>query len=160
MRDQFNYTWIEPGKILAGSIPTCGEDIDTLASLGITYIFTLTRRGLLSCQDIATKLGEHQIFWGHFPIPDCGLPDDKTNLDNMLSIMNAFYTATPFYIHCRGGIGRTGMILQLFYLSRGYTLEQAREMVSCRWNIQHVANAAQQGSPQREFIESWKSHES
>ena len=153
-RDIFNYTWIEPDRVMIGSIPTCGADIDLLARLGIQHIFSLTRRALTDCSDIDDCIDRNELRVTHEPIPDCDIPSHSVASFLVNSIHASYIQRQPFYVHCRGGIGRSGMILQAYYIKwRGYSLAQARELLSTRWNIQHVAHAAQQGSPQREWIE-------
>lgn len=155
-RVPFTYTWIEQDKILAGSIPQLSEDFEALAQLGIKSITTLTRR------DISGNDGFHEFinvghrFYTHIPIPDGGLASDCDMLWGIAkfasNIHNSF--SCPAYLHCRGGIGRTGTILLGYYvLHCGMTLAEAQELVKVRRNYEGNASAIDQGSPQREWID-------
>lgn len=150
-RVPFTYTWIEQGRILAGSIPQLPEDIAILRNCGIQDIISLTRRDIRTYPNMDfTGIRVH-----HAPIPDGGIVDSEQMLTyaHWLSDTSG---ADDFvnYIHCRGGIGRTGMILQAYYVVwRGMSLAEAREIVKVRRNYEGNASAIDQGSPQREWIE-------
>ena len=153
-RVPFTYTWIEQNKILAGSIPQRPEDLNVLQSLGIQTIISLTRR------DIRTYPGMdllQDFNYGHYPIPDGGLASDELMLNAVTYLDQSLHSElrVPVFVHCRGGIGRTGTILLAYYvLRRGLSLTQAREIVKVRRNYEGNASAIDQGSPQREWIDS------
>lgn len=49
-----------------------------------------------------------------FPIPNCGVPRDVLSVDRMFDRMEGALRNHPerrLYIHCHGGVGRTGMIV-------------------------------------------------
>jgi hypothetical protein len=149
-RVPFTHTWIEPGKILAGSIPQLAEDLDILKSLGIQGLISLTRRDIWTYPNMGKWWGDrHNI--AQWPIPDGGI-DEKMILNAAGCL--AYEPAYPAYIHCRGGIGRTGTVLLTYYvLHRGLSLAQAKELVKVRRNYEGNASAIDQGSPQREWID-------
>ncbi len=166
-RPPFTYTVIEKAgehpHIIAGSIPNSAADIETLHNLGVFGILSLTRRDIRDCPDIAEALkprvtdhlGNQFAFMdvGHYPIPDGGLADDKT-MFAAVDWIDSYSQRVPVYVHCRGGIGRTGTILiAYFVLKRRMSITQARDMVRVRRNYEGNACAADQGSPQREWID-------
>lgn len=153
-RVPFTTTWIEPGKILAGSIPQLPEDLDMLKAMGIRDILTLTRRDIATYPNFRDWLNTNHFLWRQYPIPDVSIADDSTMLGAAELIDLDYRHNLPVYVHCRGGIGRTGMILLAYYvLHRGLTLVQAKELVKVRRNYQGNASAIEQGSPQKEWIE-------
>lgn len=153
----FTYTWIEPNRILIGSIPSTPQDIELLHTMGIRYILSLTRRNIQDYPGVRDKLNELEMFPHHFPIPDGGIPDDpdyKTTRHELWLLNESIEHIPAVYVHCRGGIGRSGIILQAYYcLYRGKTIEEARDMLRVRRNYEGNACAADQGSPQREWLE-------
>lgn len=158
-RVPFTTTWIEMGKILAGSIPQLPEDLELLRSMGIKSILTLTRRDPRTYPNMYWLLQEDFI-WSQWPIPDCGVAEDTIHISAASTIDDRLNhpEETPIYVHCRGGIGRTGMILLTYYvLERKMTLAQAKEIVKVRRNWEGNASAIDQGSPQKEWIDSLES---
>jgi hypothetical protein len=152
----FTHTWIEPGKMMIGSIPSTPDDIETLVVLGVKSILTLTRRAIDTYPGVMDSLNKHSMFWRHFPIPDGGIPDDGyRQARHELWWLDETYQHFPaVYVHCRGGIGRSGIILQAYYcLYHGKTIDEARDMLRIRRNYEGNATAADQGSPQREWLE-------
>lgn len=155
-RIPFTHTWIEQGKILAGSIPQLPEDMHTLQSLGIQSILTLTRRDIADYPGLFISDLQHDPFLqiGHYPIPDGGIANDDVMFGAVDFLHQSLNQQLTTYVHCRGGIGRTGAILLAYYIKkRGLSLEQARDIVKVRRNYQGNASAIDQGSPQREWLE-------
>lgn len=149
----FTYTWIEPNRILIGSIPSTPQDIDTLAAMGIQVILTLTRRDIRDYSGVAASLDAHKITRFHYPIPDGGIPAEAVPHDALWFIEDSQRHNMPVYVHCRGGIGRSGIMLQAWYsLYRGLSIDAARDMLRVRRNYEGNATAADQGSPQREWL--------
>jgi hypothetical protein len=149
-RIPFTYTWIEQGKILAGSIPQVPDDVAILKSLGIQAIISLTRRDIETYPEMVPV----DFIRGNFPIPDNGIGPDEI-MTGAVDALDYFLSRQySTYIHCRGGIGRTGVILLAYYVNRrGLSLAQAKEIVKVRRNYQGNASAIDQGSPQREWID-------
>ena len=154
-RVPFTTTWIEQGRILAGSIPQLPEDLDLLKSMGIQAMVTLTRRDPRTYPQMWDLFRDSKIRCSLFPIPDVSIATDEIMLDAALTINYLELFKMPVYVHCRGGIGRTGMILLAYYvLHRSMTLAQAKEIVKVRRNWEGNASAIDQGSPQKEWIDS------
>lgn len=154
-RVPFNYTWIEDGKILAGSIPQMIDDIVLLKQMGIQRVLSLTRRDIKTYPDLASFFIDDTFNNPHYAIPDGGIADDDIMLGAVRSLEYGYDKGKITYIHCRGGIGRTGTILQAYYvLARGMSFAQAKDIVRVRRNYEGNASAVDQGSPQHEWIES------
>lgn len=158
----FTHTWIEPGKVLIGSIPSTGRDMDALIDMGIRNILSCTRRDFRDYRDpawahgdvhLGSICGTRMIDVFRYPMPDGGISDESP--DAALDFLDSAYqSGQPVYVHCRGGIGRSGIILQAWYcLYRGKTIEEARDLLRVRRNYEGNATAADQGSPQREWLE-------
>ncbi|MDX9800875.1 MAG: dual specificity protein phosphatase family protein [Spirochaetia bacterium] len=91
---------------------------------------------LVSDQEIEAKSPEYaqwkknnsEFDFYQFPIPDFGIPDKNIQhefweLGEDISKLNQ--NGTPVFIHCAGGIGRTGMFASAVLMFGGISIEEA-----------------------------------
>jgi ADP-ribosylglycohydrolase len=116
-----NSYWVDPGRFLAGEYPGITRleptgRIPTLLAAGITSFIDLTAEGELSPYHL--DLGNKAIH-RRFSIPDHGLPSSSSTIDAVVAAIEADLAAgRRVYLHCRAGIGRTGMAVGC-YLAHG-----------------------------------------
>jgi protein-tyrosine phosphatase len=66
-----------------------------------------------------------------FPIPDRGVPDSEALLESLLEeLIRTLTTGKHIVIHCRQGIGRTGLVAACLLLSNRLTPEEAVRILS------------------------------
>ena len=122
--------WIEPGLLAASGIPLGVKDLKSLHEQGIRAIVTLTEHPLTAQAEISTQvLGEIGLTCLHAPVADQQPPDVATvwRITQFLRQMKA--QAKPVLLHCHAGIGRTGTLLHAYYLTQGWSLEDAKAKV-------------------------------
>ena len=124
-----NCYWVVPGKFLAGEYPrnkdveSSQEKIDTLISAGVSAFIDLTEEdeNLLPYAGLISG-ASHQ----RFPIRDVSVPlsiiATVTILDN---IDHHLRQERMVYLHCWGGIGRTGVIVGCWLARHGFGGESA-----------------------------------
>ena len=106
-------------RIYAGEYPaTANEklgrrDIDRFINFGITHFIDLTESGeLLPYTQWLHKEQTHI----RFAIRDCGIPTTEKTAQLIKTITTILKEKeNKIYIHCRGGIGRTGTIAACYY---------------------------------------------
>lgn len=165
-RDLFNYTVIQEFSagphLIAGSMPTGVKDLETLHELGVNGVLSLTRRSLLDCPDMAeyferkTADGFGRLMsYGHIPIPDGEIGDDVTMI-KAIDWIDSYTQRVPTFVHCRGGIGRTGTVLIGYFVLRcHYTVAKAREIVGKRHHpTVDINHAGPMTDVQRAWVES------
>jgi hypothetical protein len=113
-----NTYWVIPGSLLAGEHPTGVDEAETqsrLATLrqaGIDCFFDLTEEGELPEYSHLLRREEE---YRRFEIPDMGVPNQiSRTLDLLLALRMALGRERGIYLHCRAGIGRTGLIVGCF----------------------------------------------
>lgn len=128
--------WVLPGKLLAGLYPGSedSEEADRkfrrLLKSGIICLINLMEEGEVNylgspfipyqplLENIASSKGL-RVTCRRFPIQDLSIP----SIDQMSQILDtideALGSGQPVYVHCLGGIGRTGTVIGCYLLRHG-----------------------------------------
>jgi hypothetical protein len=128
--------WAEPGRLLAGGYPGSLDEAEARRKLraileaGVRLFVDLTEEdeGL---QPYAPLLVEEAAGLGvaalHLrrPIADFGVPSEEAMRGTLDAIDASTARGDPVYVHCRGGIGRTGTVVGCFLVRRGLSPEGA-----------------------------------
>ena len=126
--------WVTPGSVLAGEYPTNWDrspaKLDLLLDAGIRTFVDLTtpHDGLHPYEPMLARLAaERDLDVRHapFPIPDLGVLE----VDGYTPIVELMATEVdagrPVYVHCWGGIGRTGTVIGCWLVRNGRTADEA-----------------------------------
>ncbi len=111
------------------------EDLRTIRAWGATTVVTLIEEAefpILAVEDLGPETQQHGMDWLHLPIRDVDVPDYRFE--------DAWPVAGPILhqrldrgqgilIHCRGGLGRTGLVAGLILVERGIAPPDAIERV-------------------------------
>jgi hypothetical protein len=128
--------WVIPGKLLAGEYPAnrwsddlTRSKIQSLLIAGVRVFIDLTRPGELPAY---LPFLREQSGWlnmpteyAHFPINDYGIPSREQMTATLDRIDAALAQDKPVYVHCWGGIGRTGTVVACYLIRHGMDPEQA-----------------------------------
>jgi protein-tyrosine phosphatase len=158
--------WLKEGVLLAGEYPGAydpGRARQKLAKFldaGIrTFIdLTETSEELTKYDDILRDLAaERGIEVRHlrFSIPDRGVPQDRALMSRILAAVRSEIEAgRPVYIHCWGGIGRTGTVIGCWLVEEGLAGAAAIEKIAeLRKGIPDGFWPSPENAAQRRFIE-------
>ena len=118
--------------------PRAGEwakdEFSGLARLGVTDVVSLLEPAEardLDLQDEAQLCREASIKFYSFPIPDRGVPPSAVALGQFVwSVHHQIEWGRAFAIHCRAGIGRSGLVAAALLLRCGRTPAQAFDQIS------------------------------
>ncbi|MBK7452656.1 MAG: dual specificity protein phosphatase family protein [Anaerolineales bacterium] len=132
--------WVEENRFLAGEYPaTYGiestrQRMDLFLEAGVTSFFDLTQsHELAPYEPILKEQGE--IFaittsYQRFPIRDHSTPSADMMTDILDAIDLAINSGRCVYVHCWGGIGRTGMVVGCYLVRHGATNAEAAAQVN------------------------------
>ena len=128
-----NGYWVLPGKLAAGEYPGSQYSVETklrvkkLLHEGITAFVDLTEDFELEPYD---PFLPENVEYARIPIKDMGIPT-KGTMDRILQKIETWLSdGKVVYVHCWGGIGRTGTVVGCFLKSRGEAnpLEKVQEL--------------------------------
>ena len=139
-----NSYWVEPGRFAAGEYPGAkspGEaaaKLRTLLSAGIDHFIDLTELHELDPYSrIADREASRLGMWvahQRCPIPDVSVPSSRTEMAGILDAIDAALgEGKTVYVHCWGGIGRTGTVVGCWLVRHGVTGDEALAQVAEWW---------------------------
>jgi ADP-ribosylglycohydrolase len=132
-----NSYWVLPGRLLAGEHPggttpqLTRERLSQLLESGIDCFLDLTQPKELDPYDAALPTG---IRYLRRPITDHGTPTDPREMAEILDCLRgALREGRRIYLHCRAGIGRTGMVAGCLLVEQGFPGEDALAELNRLW---------------------------
>jgi hypothetical protein len=160
-----NTYWVIPGLILAGEHPygadeaQARERLERLCGSGINYFIDLTETGEMPDYRRLLPKNTHYL---RCAIRDTEIPDEIAHMQRLQSrIHNARVLGRRIYIHCRAGIGRTGVAVGCFLAEEGLEGNSALKQLNRLWR--QCARAASwpevpQTAEQADYIRDWPKH--
>lgn len=164
--------WVEPGKLLAGEYPgqytaeTTRQRIDALLEAGFDTFIDLTKPNetipyyrilLEESKNYGVEVNHH-----NFPIGDFGLPTPETMTSILDAIDTALQNGRKIYLHCWGGIGRTGTTVGCYLVRRGRTGDEALRQLAEWWKTvpkSQIHQRSPETYEQAQFIRDWAQNE-
>jgi hypothetical protein len=161
--------WVIPGQFLAGEYPgRFGEEqtrlrLDSLLEAGIDTFIDLTQPGelppYLTILNEQARIYEREVNYLNFPILDRGLPTHTEMIAILNGLDDALSNGHKVYIHCWGGVGRTGTTVGCYLVRHGKTGNEALEQIAVWWQYvpKHLSfPRSPETDLQGQYILDWK----
>jgi ADP-ribosyl-[dinitrogen reductase] hydrolase len=144
-RPNLNTYWVIPHKFLAGEYPgdkdplKARKKIAQFLKVGVRHFIDLTEPGelvpydaILSEEALRTNItATHE----RFPIPDLSVPRAAADLGEiLLTIDRRIREGGTVFVHCWGGVGRTGLVVGCWSQEHGRTPGDALAELSRKWS--------------------------
>jgi len=165
-----NSYWATP-LLLACEYPWCPgvakQKIEALLAAGVRTFIDLTEvnelRAYGSYLSARTKaMGLTDIEYHRFPIVDRSLPESVQYMRGILQVLkDNEQRGRITAVHCRGGIGRTGMVIGCWLVESGIARDgdEALRMISKEWRTVEKCRRfphSPETGPQFEFVRSYE----
>jgi protein-tyrosine phosphatase len=161
--------WVKPGCFLAGEYPGqyaqehSRKRIDALIQAGFDTIIDLTRPNettpylrILEEECIAYEV---DVQYHRFPIGDFGLPTPELMESILDKIDESLQAGRKVYLHCWGGIGRTGTTIGCYLVRHGMSGDEALNQLAKWWRSvpkSRIHSQSPETKEQVDFIRTWK----
>jgi hypothetical protein len=170
-RPHGNCYWLVPGLLMAGEYPgapteeATRERLDRLLQAGVRHFVDLTEAteplvpyaAMLHAR--ATELGLSVAHERH-AIRDLGVPTPAT-LRGILQALRSPRKPVQgaSYVHCWGGIGRTGTVMGCLLVEFGLTADEALALIERKWLVmekRHRCPRSPETEEQVRMIRTWQ----
>ncbi len=132
-----NSYWVIPGRLLAGEYPFGASPVEAHDRLA-----RLRGAGVDTFLDL-TEIGELPLYWRllprtseyrRFAIADGSVPAEVHQMRVIQEYLaSALERRRQLYVHCRAGIGRTGVVVGCFLAQAGYDGLGALRTLNALW---------------------------
>ncbi len=156
-----NSYWVIPGRLLAGEYPgtvdarSSRSKLRGMVAMGFTRFIDLTTPadGLELYEKLLLEISSGKASRLSFGIHDMDVPTDRRFMAQILdSIDNELENGHAVYVHCWGGIGRTGTVIGCWLKRHGRN--DLRELWKTNPKSRFYPNSPQTDD-QQAFIDTW-----
>jgi hypothetical protein len=160
--------WVRPGRLLAGEyagarLPALARrKLRLLLEAGVTSFIDLTQAGEAGLPPYEPLLAQEaqrrgqQVDYLRSPIPDFSLPTPEGLRATLDHLDAALLAGRRVYLHCWGGIGRTGTVVGCHLVRHGLTGPEALGLIArLRRPLPNGGRASPETAAQRNLVLSW-----
>lgn len=157
-----NTYWVIPGRVLAGEHPTGADRAESrirlarLHEAGIDSFIDLTEKGEMPAYRHLLPSGTEYV---RSAIADTRVPNNVAQTRQVLARMQkSLDSGRGIYVHCRAGIGRTGLIIGCFLADQQPNGASAIETLNRLWRQSERAKSwptVPQTPEQADYIRHW-----
>jgi hypothetical protein len=164
-----NCYWLISARLLAGEYPgalqreACAARIDAMLDTGMRQFVDLTNEGEAAMPYVPTLVARAvarglRVTHHRFAIPDYGVPSVAVMRAALDAVYRAIAVGEPVYLHCWGGVGRTGTAVGCLLREQGCNVAEAFDILDRKWQVmakrgQHPRSP--ETAAQIAFIERW-----
>lgn len=164
--------WVLPNRFIVGEIPASIKEDETIAKLnGLIQVNVNVVINLMeedeknyenkSFYDYAPYLNKHNVETHRIPIKDLSIPTIETMKKILSIVQDSIRQKKVVYLHCWGGVGRTGTAVGCFLLNN--SLASKENVLETINYLKRTTSIDKRQSPeteeQRKFLMEWPINE-
>ncbi|MEK6236506.1 MAG: ATP-binding cassette domain-containing protein, partial [Planctomycetales bacterium] len=139
------FLWLKPGQLAGfpgpGVMQELDHDLEALKRVGVTLVVCL--RKTPPNEEALRRHGLKNVW---FPILDMGAPEIAPTLELCERLREFLADNEVIAVHCKAGLGRTGLVLASVLITEGFSARQALE------NVRGIESRWVQSEAQVEFL--------
>ena len=161
--------WVIPDRFLAGEYPSAPAEMQARAKArqfihaGIDTFIDITEAGehglrayFPYMQAVAANLGREMVY-KRFSIPDLDIPEPAYLRSILKTLQDYLDDGRNVYLHCYGGIGRTGTVVGCYLVEQGMDgLTALRQIADWRQGTPDGSKPSPETDEQKDLILNWK----
>ncbi|PPC74528.1 protein tyrosine phosphatase [Pokkaliibacter plantistimulans] len=132
------------GRLYVMAKPVAGEWVDeefaSIARSGISLMVSLLEwheASEVGLEQEALLAQRHGMEFRSYPVADRGLPADKVQFVGFIhDLLGQISAGAQVVVHCRAGIGRTGIVAASLLIAAGYSAGDAFALVSAKRGVE------------------------
>lgn len=160
--------WVLPNRFIVGEIPASMKEDETIAKLnGLIQVNVNVVINLMeedeknyenkSFYDYAPYLNKHNVETHRIPVKDLSIPTIETMKKILSIVQDSIRQKKVVYLHCWGGVGRTGTAVGCFLLNN--SLASKDNVLETINYLKRTTSIDKRQSPeteeQRKFLMEW-----
>ena len=159
--------WVVPGRFLAGPYPVSPDEIARLSTIGIMLLNGISHFVDLTQENETAPLyadfvnglaasSSAPVSHSRFPIPDMDVPTAAWMKKILDHIDACLAQEEILYLHCMGGLGRTGTVVGCYLVRHGLSGEEALHRLEyLRRSTDNYWKTSPETRAQRQLILDW-----
>ena len=166
-----NTYWVVPGRFAAGEYPgalnrrEAAYKLSLLLEAGISHFVDLTGAGdrLAPYADLAAREADRlrtSVEYCRHSIVDLDVPQSRQHMVTILDAIDAALSeGQTVYVHCWGGVGRTGTVVGCWLVRHGMSGDEALDQIAEWWTGMEKAYRTPRSPEmpaQREYVRNWR----
>lgn len=160
--------WVRPGQFLAGEYPGAKQEAEAQQKVqgflqsGVRFFLDLTCDNELAPYSHllqGASPAQPGVSHNHFPIRDMAVPTTDAMIATLDAIDDALARNLLVYVHCWGGIGRTGTVVGCYLVRHGMSGGEAlAEIKRLRTQLPFLdrIRSSPETSAQRRMVLNWQ----
>ena len=158
--------WLVEGELLAGGYPSsfsasiARKKLEAILDAGVRSFIDLTESHELAPYDELlfelARARDIEVSYQRISIRDLGVPAEDVMTAILDRIRSEIAAGRPVYVHCWGGIGRTGTVAGCWLVEQGLACDEAFERIrTLRRHTPDRWTRSPETDNQREFVRGW-----